>query len=220
MAGGYIIEMKFLWQKVEGNDYSAVDNKTEFGTPIIDLTLSLDEILHQCVGRKRRQSIRSAHRKGVTVEELNLDNLIIFIEQCSFLKESVGFKPFPAAYFTKLFEHYYAKRQIAAFASKFANDYLASGLIIGNKQMIHLWVAGKPRERNVNVPRQDLLVWETIKWAKQYAYRYYDLCYIDQEKQQDIARFKLGFSKKIVPFYLCTAKNLLYRVVSRFRKYF
>jgi hypothetical protein len=206
--------------QIDNNDYISIKNKKEFQTGIIDLTLSLDDILHKYISRKRRGAIRSASRKGVIVEKLNPQNLKIFIEQCNFLKSSVGLKPFPSDFFVKLFNHYYAKKKIAAFASKLDDNYLASGVIIGNKKMMHLWVAGKPKEIFENVPRQDLLVWETIKWSKENGSKYFDLCVVESGRLPNIARFKLGFSKKIVPFYLYTKRNLAYRVISRLRRCF
>ena len=86
--------------------------------------------------------------------------------------------------------------------------------------MMHLWVAGKPKEIFENVPRQDLLVWETIKWSKENGSKYFDLCVVESGRLPNIARFKLGFSKKIVPFYLYTKRNLAYRVISRLRRCF
>lgn len=215
-------ESMIYWSvpQVDNNDYLPVKHKVKFQTPIIDLTLSLDDILHKYILRKRRQTIKSASRKGVIVEELNLDNLNIFIEQCKYLKQSVGLNPLPADLFIKLFKRFYPVGKIAAFASKLDNNYLASGMIIGNEKVIHLWVAGKPKKILEGVPRQDLLIWETIKWAKKNGCHYYDLCYIDREKQPDIARHKLGFSKNIVPFYFIVKKNLSFRIISKLRRCF
>lgn len=204
--------------QINANDYSLIRNKKEYQTGIIDLTASLDEILQKCIFRKRRQSITKAARKGVVVEKLSLSNLDIFIEQHNFLRNSVGLRIHPSTFYTKLFEHYYTQNKIAAFVSKLGNNYLASGLIIGNLQITHLWVAGKPKDVSEIVPRQELLIWESIKWAKEHGSRYFDLCVVEPERLPHIARFKLGFSRNIVPFYFCVKKNLGYRMISRSRK--
>jgi hypothetical protein len=204
--------------QIENNDYLPIENKIEFQTGIIDLTLSLDDILYKCVSRKKRETIRSASRKGVVVEQLSITNLDLFIEQCNFLKSSVGLRPFPNDYFAKLFECYYGQNKMAVFMSKLDNDYLASGMIIGNKNMTHLWIAGKPRKIPKGVPRQDLLIWEAVKWAKEKNCRYFDLCVVESKRLPDIARHKLGFSKSIVPFYLYTKRRFISIILSRIHK--
>jgi lipid II:glycine glycyltransferase (peptidoglycan interpeptide bridge formation enzyme) len=205
--------------QIDGDDYSFMGDKTKYETPIIDLALSLDDIMDKCISRKRRQTIRSASRKGVVIEKLELQNLDICIEQCNHLKESVGLKPRPTAFFTRLFEFYNSRKRMSAFAAKVGKSDLASGVVIGNKTMIHLWIAGKPRGTiPKGVPRQDLLIWETIKWAKQSGSRYYDLCYVDAVRQRDIAIHKLGFSRNVVPFYCISRKSISARFLSRLQK--
>lgn len=204
--------------QVDSNDYSYLKNKTEFQTGVIDLSFSLDDILYKYVSRKRREAIRSASRKGVVVEKLDLDTLDIFIEQCNYLKTSIGGKSYPRDYFTRLYTTYSSKGQICVLASKIDNQYLASGMIIGNEKMMHLWIAGKPKETNLSVPRQDLLVWEAIKWSKGIGCKYFDLCVIEAVRLPSIAKFKFGFSKQIVPFYLYTRRNFWYRILSRSRQ--
>jgi len=202
------------------DDYSCIEQKREFQTGIIDLSVSLEDILQKCIAKKRRETIRSASRKGVVVDKLDQSNLDVFIEQCDFLKISVGLRPLPRSFFVKLARCYYAKKQMSAFVSKLGNDYLASGVIVGNKFMTHLWIAGKPENIPANVPRQDLLVWETIKWAKEQGSEYFDLCVVEQERLPNVARFKLGFSKNIVPFYCIRKSDLGYRMVAKTRKIF
>jgi hypothetical protein len=204
--------------QVNGDDYTFMTGKRRFETGIIDLSLSVDDILHKCISRKRRETIRSAMRKGVIVEKLNHSNLSTFVEQCSYLKESVGLKSLPSDFFISLFEQYAPHNKIAVFASVLNGEHLATGMVVGNRHMIHLWVAGKPKTISQNVPRQDLLVMETIKWAKETGSRYYDLCVLESERLPTIARFKLGFSKQIVPFYCITGKGFGHRIISRARK--
>lgn len=201
--------------QIESNDYRYLKNSKEFQTGIIDLSFSLDDILYKYVSRKRREAIRSASRKGVVVVHLDSSNLDIFIEQCSYLKTSIGGSSFPREYFVKLLEHYKNKNQICMLASKIENVYLATGVIIGNRKMTHLWIAGKPKEVSISVPRQDLLVWEAIKWSKGIGSRYFDLCVIESVRLPSIAKFKFGFSKQIVPFYLYSKRNFGYRILSR-----
>jgi hypothetical protein len=205
--------------QVNCNDYDNIAEKRELQTCVIDLTMSLEEILNSCLARKTRETVRSASRKGVVIERLDTGTLNTFVEQCANLKSSVGLKPFPSNYFVSLFHHYHARNKIAAFVAKLDGDSLASGMVIGNTHVMHLWVAGKPKRIPKNVPRQDLLVWEAVKWAKEQGSRYFDLCVVDEEKLPRIAKFKLGFSRNIVPFYCINKKSLSSRVLARIEKY-
>jgi hypothetical protein len=144
--------------------------------------------------------------------------LNIFTEQCDYLKKSVGLKINREGFFRRLYEQYYDRDQIAAFASKVNNTYIGSGLIVGNRQMTHLWVAGKARDADSNVPRQELIVWESIKWAKKIGSKYFDLCIIEPERLPSIAQFKFGFTGYLVPFYFATYKRIGYRVLSKLSK--
>lgn len=201
--------------QINNDGYVDIKNKREFKTGIIDLTLSLDDILHQQISKKRRQAINRSIRRGVVIERLDPDKLHIFIEQCNILRDSVGLDAQSSDYFTRLFECYYTAKKIAAFAARLDNAYIASGVIIGNKNMMHLWVAGRPKHVPQHVRRTELLLWETIKYAKEYGSRYFDLCVIEPERLSTIAHFKLEFSKHIVPFYYITRRNMSYRIISK-----
>jgi len=57
-----------------------------------------------------------------------------------------------------------------------------------------------------------------MKWAKQSGAKYYDLCVVEPERLPNIARFKLGFSKNIVPFYYLTKRPFIFRILSRIQR--
>jgi hypothetical protein len=204
--------------QLQTDTFTFLRNKREFQTGIIDLSASLDEIL-QNIERKRRQDIIRAERKGVEVEKLKPQNLDVFLDQCRNLKESIQADPFPDELFIRLFSRYYDSGKIIGLATKLNGEYLASGVLIGNRHMAHLWIAGKPKSCSVHVPRQDSLLWESIKWAKEAGSRYYDLCVVEAERLPQIAQFKLSFSKTLVPFYYLTQRKLGYRLLSKIQKW-
>jgi hypothetical protein len=205
--------------QLQTGDYTSIVGKREFQTGIIDLAPPLEEILRNNIERQRRQDIRRAARKGVVVEELGGGTVSVFLEQCRHLKEFIGAAPFPDSFFAKLFDQYHDSGRIIALATKLNEQYLGSGVLIGNRHMTHLWIAGKPKDPSPNAPRQELLLWESIKWAKQAGSRYYDLCVVESERLPSIAQFKLSFSKNLVPFFHFTNRNLGYRIISRMQKW-
>lgn len=206
--------------QIDNNAYTNIEHTREFKTGIIDLTLSLDDILHTHISKKRRQGINRSMRRGVIIERLVPDKLDVFIEQCNVLRNSVGLEAQPGDYFMQLFERYYSTKKIAAFAAKLDSVYIASGVIIGNKNMMHLWVAGRPQHVPQNVRRTELLLWEGIKYAKENGSKYFDLCVIEPERLTSIAHFKLEFSKHIVPFYYITRKNMSFKIISKAQNIF
>ena len=206
--------------QIKSDNYTQVKVKGRFETAIIDLALSVDDIKHKFVSKNCRHNINRAPRKGIIVEQLDQDNFSIFIRLCNSLKESVGLKYYPNAYYLKLFNHYSRKNSISAFVSKLNGKYLSAILVIGNRKIMHAWIAGRSEEIPKNVYQNELLWWEAIKWAKETGSRYYDLCVVEQERLPSIARFKLGFSKRIVPFYCVSKRKIGYRIISRIQKCF
>ena len=204
--------------QIDSNNYIQVNKKIRFQTAIIDLTLSIDDIRYKYVSRNTRHNINRASRKGIEIEELNPNNFDIFTTLCNSLKDSVGLKTHPSDYYKKVFNYYYAKNSTSAFVSILNGKYISSIMTIGNKKMMHAWVAGRVKNLPKHLCQNHFLLWETIKWAKKSGSRYYDLCIVEPERLPNIANFKLGFSREMVPFYCITRRNLLYRLLSRVRR--
>jgi len=207
--------------QIEDDKYKNLQTKkTELQTPIIDLSYTTDEILHRYVSKKQRQDIRRASRKGVSIEKLDLENFEVFKKLSKTLKNTIGLKAKPEIFYDKLYRCYFDKNKISAFAAKFEGKYISTYLNIGNRHIVHVWIAG----RIVNLPKSlcqnQLLMWESIKWAKKNGSKYFDLCVLEQKRLPHIARFKLGFSKNIVPFYHLTKKPMSFRILSRIQRCF
>lgn len=206
--------------QIDKNDYAFIENKKEYQTAIIDLTSSIDDILYEYVSKNTRHNIRRAPRKGIVIEELKQYDLNIFIDLCNHLKKSVGLRIHASDFYIKLFQEYYPKQKMSVFAARLRNDYLSSLVTIGNKHVMHAWVAGRAQEIPKNVYQNELLWWNTVKWAKEKGSKYYDLCVVEPKRLPNIARFKLGFSKKIKPFYHISKKTIAHRILSKIRKCF
>jgi lipid II:glycine glycyltransferase (peptidoglycan interpeptide bridge formation enzyme) len=214
-------EAIFYWSSplVAGSENLSQKNKIEFQTGIIDLSDPLEDILQKNISRKRRQSIRTARKKGVEIERLNKGTLHIFLEQSRLLKTSIGSDPHPDEFYFRLFDKYDETNRVAAFATKLDKTYLASGMMIRNRHMAHLWIAGKPEAAsNINVPRNEPLMWEAIQWAKKGGSRYFDLCVLEPDRLPQIAQYKLSFTDNVVPFYYFSKRKFSYRLVSKIRR--
>ena len=115
---------------------------------------------------------------------------------------------------------YYERNKIKVFAAKHKDEYISAVLNIGNKNMIHAWIAGRINNIPKNLYQNELLWWESIKWAKEIGSRYYDLCVVEKERLPNIAKFKLGFSKTLIPFYHITKRPKSFKILNRIQKWF
>jgi lipid II:glycine glycyltransferase (peptidoglycan interpeptide bridge formation enzyme) len=121
----------------------------------------------------------------------------------------------PLEFYLRLFHEYSLIDKIKVFLAKKKEEVLAGLILLRNRFICHYWFSAIKKNYE-NLGQGDLLQWEAIKWSKAMGSRYYDLCVVEPERLPDIAHFKLGFSKNLVPFYLITKKSLLYRACSKF----
>ena len=211
-------ESLFYWStiQIENNDYKDIKfeksnkyNPREFLTAIIDLHQPEDDIINRSVSQNTRHNIKRASKKGVTVEEITPENYSVFINSVNSLREKLGLKKVKKDLYFELVKHYYKRNKIKILAAKYENEYLSAVMNIGNKNVTHAWIAGRASDIPNNLYQNELLWWESIKWAKKNGSRYYDLCVIEKERLPNIAQFKMGFSKNLVPFYYIIKKPMI-----------
>ncbi len=98
-------------------------------------------------------------------------------------------------------------------------DSRKPGCFLCCPRMTHLWIAGKSKTISANVPRQESLLWESIKWAKSNGSRYYDLCVLEPDRLPQIAQFKLSFSKLTIPYFLLIKRPAGFRMLSKLQRW-
>ena len=206
--------------QIDHNDYLLIKNKREFQTAIIDLHMSLDDIFMKIIHKDVRRNIRIAERKGVEIDKLNIDNIDIFIELVNILNKRVGLKNISVDFYKRIYNCYYKKNKISIFVAKYKGSYIAGSMIIGNNDITHAWIAGSSYKFPKTLKQNELITWYAIKWSKQNGCHYYDVCVIEPERLPNIARFKLGFTKKVVPFYCISNRRLGYKIISKTHKIF
>lgn len=184
-------------------------------TAIINLKESKDDILQHVISKNTRHNIRRAKKKGVSFKALNITNFEEFEELSDSLKLNLDMVLPEKGFYKKLFDYYHNDNKISALVAIF-NDKNISGLLtIGNENCMHAWIAGRIKELPKNIYQNELLWWESIKWAKSIGSGKYDLCVIEKEQLPGIAQFKLGFSKNLVSFYHLPIRPIPYRVLNR-----
>ena len=162
--------------------------------------------------------IRKAIKQNIRIKEYNdINGLNILWPILESLHNKLGYNHLNKEYYLNILKYYMPKNQ-AKILIAYKNDIPISGVVlIGNGYMVHYW-KGASRYNIKNEGQGDLLQWEAIKWAKMRGAKYYDLCVIEPERLPQIARFKMGFSKQLVPFYLFSKSTLTYKVFNRLQK--
>jgi lipid II:glycine glycyltransferase (peptidoglycan interpeptide bridge formation enzyme) len=144
---------------------------------IIDLRVS-EEALHKGMTRRVRRYIRSAERKGITIHEGTESDLPTFLNLLRTTASDRGWSIFNDKYYQNMWKTLHPTGNVRLTLASRENEYIAALLIY-----IHgMNVYGKTLVRtgkHDNSGGHELLLWESIKWAKSYGYRFYDLSKID-----------------------------------------
>ncbi len=181
---------------------------------IIALNQKERQIWQDSLDDKRRNMIRKAQRHNIEIEAQTPQNLKSFYSLFTEAFLAKGPKPKPLEFYLKLFERCYPKDKAVIFTAKKNGEFLSAVMLLRNSHICHYWIGfTKPGAQNLG--QSELLQWEAIRWAKRLGSSYYDLCVIEPHRLGGIARFKLGFSRNRVPFYLYNSVALPRRILRR-----
>jgi hypothetical protein len=187
-------------------------------TGLIDLNASEDDLFNNVINSKRRNMIRKAEKSGVLIKNHRKEGLTIYYNLMQDMKKKAGLKEKPFAYYEEILKAYMLEKAMV-FIAYLEDKPLAGVVILGNKNVMHYW-QGASANDIPNLGQGEMLQWDAIKWAKNFGAKYYDLCVIEPERLPNIAQFKMGFSKELVPFYCISKKTLPFRVINRIQNVF
>ncbi len=147
-------------------------------TVVVDLRPDSGAILAR-MKSKWRYNIRLAARKGVTVRELQADELPLFQQLMDETGERDGFFVHSADYYRAAYE-LLAPRWGTFLLASYKGDPLASIAVFATaSNACYLWGASNNRHRNL-MPNH-ALQWEAMRWAKEHGCVRYDLWGIPDE---------------------------------------
>jgi lipid II:glycine glycyltransferase (peptidoglycan interpeptide bridge formation enzyme) len=158
--------------------------------------------------------VRKAQKNGVLVEKLDNLGLEDYFQLMTETYQRAGLEIKPKNYYSKVLEAYAPNRKAVVLLAKIHSNIISGVILLRNRHMCHYWL-GANKKKEGNLGQGELLQWEAIKWAKENGSKYYDLCVVEHERLPQIARFKLGFAMRVVPFYLYRKKPLAYRILSK-----
>ena len=188
-------------------------------TAVIDLSPDEDTIWEGVINSKRRNMIRKALKSGVKIRSYGAEGFESYYPLMTAMHDKASLKTKPVTYYENVLQNYFAKKQAIIFLSEINREVISGVILIGNKYIVHYWQGASKRDAP-NLGQNELLQWEAIKWAKHNGSKYYDLCVVEKERLPNIAIFKLGFSKDIVPFYHISKKPLSFRILSKLQRCF
>ena len=183
-------------------------------TAIIDLLPSVESIWYDSIHSKRRNMIRKAIKSEITVDAYsNEQGLKLFWPILENLHKRINAAHLTFEYYLNLLEYYFKTGNAVIILAKKNSKIISGVIVIGNKYMMHYW-KGASLDDCRNIGQGELLQWEAIKWAKSTGTKYYDLCVVEPDYLPQIAKFKLGFTNYIVPFYRFSKASFFYKVVN------
>jgi peptidoglycan pentaglycine glycine transferase (the first glycine) len=154
-------------------------------TIVLDLSLSLDELLKQ-MKPKTRYNIKVALKHDLKLVE-DIGDFEEFFQLLSATKDRDNFRLHKKEHYLNLINN-----GVRLISMKKDNVILASGLFsFYNNKVTYLHGASNYQHRSKMAPYQ--LHWELIKKAKAEGYKHYDFYGIDENRWPGVTRFKRGF---------------------------
>jgi hypothetical protein len=191
-------------------------------TAVIDLSLTEEDTWKAIIHSKRRNMIRKALKSAIKIKFYGSEGFDLYYPLMKETQKKIGEKTKPKKFYKIVLETYFKKKQTIILLAERNGEFISGIILIGNKYVMHYW-QGASKMNVPNLGQGELLQWEAIKWSKQNGCNYYDLCVIEKERLPHIAKFKLGFSKKLVSFYYISKRPITFKVLnvlSRLGKWF
>ena len=190
---------------------------------LIDLSPDPGTILAK-MDKTTRYNIRYSARKGVTVREATINDLDDFHRMLEFTAKRARFPVRPRAYYRREWETFHSQGQLKLLLAFYDGELLAARMpaIFGNKAATF---HSASYDTHRNLKPNELLMWESIEWAKSNGCTTYDVWGIPNEigehhyenkplpKEQTgglwgVYRFKRGFGGDLV--YYIGAYDYIY----------
>jgi len=198
-------------------------------TVVIDLDKGVEEIFSQ-MRRMTRRSINKGLKRGIIVSEAGRREIRNFFNLMLSTCRRQGVTPNPpdVNFIYSLWEFFRPRKKIYLFTAKYEGVIVAAIILISFGDYIKAWKigwSGKHREKNPT----SVLYWETIKWAKENGFKYYDFIGIDKKVAEAVIHYgefpegwqktvsfnKLGFGGgvKLLPESYVYIYNPLFRLI-------
>lgn len=168
-------------------------------TVTLDLTKNIDAIWNEDIKSKNRNMIRKAERSGLSVEKsLDFETFKKIYSVTMDKVDADGYYYFKDEYYNKIKEN----NNYILLDVKKENKIIAVAIFMGYGDYFHYHLAGSLKEYLKFAPN-NLLLWETIKYAKAKGYKTMHFGGgLTDSLEDNLFKFKSGFSKNYCDYYV------------------
>jgi hypothetical protein len=180
--------------------------------PFVDLQATEEELWAK-LHRKKRGAIRKAIKSGVLVVDGDTSSLDEYYEMAVGTLGGAQIEALPKGFYRQVLERLAPKGMARLLLARYNGKMIAGGIWLFYEDTAYDWDMGWRRDTQ-DIPANDVLVWEVIKWASKHGYRCCDLLGLDPDHLPGIARWKMRFGADMIPRHYLQKKtpgNKLYR---------
>jgi hypothetical protein len=190
---------------------------SQLETACVDLRPELERIWAESLDSKRRNMIRKAEKSGVEVRSCGVDELMEYVDLVGETVDRGGFACQPAVYYAQVLKAFAPSDTARLYIARREGQALAGGIFLRQGAHCYYWHGATARGVG-SFGQGEIIQWEVIKWAKAAGCEWYDLVGVERERLPNIALFKLGFTKQIVPFYYVHHQRVVDRAVLKLQR--
>ena len=165
-------------------------------TTIVELHGNDEETLFSALSPMCRKAVRKATRAGVTCMEGNGSRdleLFYALYESSYLRSASERRPF--TFFCRMSENLAEKGWMKVFLAHHEEKPIASILLLSYKDALTYYAGGVDYDAQLLRPHQ-LLFWETLRWARQNGWRWYEMGPYFPYLPKDNKMARIGFFKR------------------------
>ncbi len=193
---------EMVLEALRGRGWRRSEEEIQFrNTVLLDLTLSLDELL-MGMKSKWRYNVRLAKRKGVTVRSGTDDDFPLLYDMYQATAQRGEFVIRPEAYYCDAWGSFTQAGLAQPLIAELRGEPLAMVIIYRfGERAYYMYGASYSRHRDA-MPNH-LLQWEAMGWAKEHGCTTYDMWGAPDELDEEdpmwgVYRFKKGFGGEFV----------------------
>ncbi len=169
-------------------------------TLMIDLSKGLDAVWEN-FDKEPRRHIEMSSKEGVSVEEGSVEDLDFLHSSINRRFKEQGLESnVSKSYLYDLFESFFPQN-LRIFIAKYKGEKIGGGAVLCYNNKVSAWF-GTPRIDLKGISQTDLVHWESIKWAKENGFQYYEL--MDAGYDPRLSAYKSKFNPDLSVWFSAT----------------
>ena len=159
------------------------------------LDISNTESVWKSFNSQVRINIRKTKKMGVIIKEGSKNELELIRMSLGerFIQWKKGYKD----YLNDIFSSFYPEN-LRIFVGSYNKETVGGLILLCYKDKVYLWI-GLPKTNQKGIFPNDLVLWESIKWASENGYKEYEL--MDAGNLPSLRKFKSKFNPQLSVWY-------------------